>query len=136
MGRKKLVDYFKVTQNGRKRATLSPPQERFQQYLERRVVMIHNYIKVRWGVKPKGYLDLLDLSSVDASWGEHHVLNIVISHSLIRYLDIQRGIVKYAMAAFPIPDLVDIKVYDGKQFNKESDVIIIQAKTALLAIVD
>jgi hypothetical protein len=136
MGRKKLVDYFKVTENGRKRDILESPQQRFQQYLERRVVMIHNYIKVRWGVKPKGYLDLLDLSSFDVSWGKHYVLNIVISHSLIRYVEIQRGIIKYAMSVFPIPDLVDIKVYSGTQFNKEADVIVVQAKTALLAIVD
>ncbi len=136
MGRKKLVDYFKVEQKGRNRNVLLSPQQRFQQYLERRVVMIHNYIKVRWGVKPKGYLDLLDLSSFDVSWGKHYILNIVISHSLIRYVEIQRGIIKYTMSVFPIPDLVDIKVYEGQQFNKEADVITIQAKTVLLAIVD
>ncbi len=136
MGRKKLVDYFKVTRNGNKAVEPLSLQQRFQQYLEERVVMVHNYLSIWLGVKPRGYLNALDLASVETSWGEHYVLSIVVPHDIPNFGKIERAIVKYALSIFPLPDFVNIKVYEGHQFGREADVIVIETKQTLISVFD
>ncbi|AFV51250.1 hypothetical protein D878_gp23 [Sulfolobales Mexican rudivirus 1] len=136
MGRRKLVDYFKVWRVGSKKSEPLSLQQRFQQYLEEHVVMVYNYLQ-RWlGVKPHGYLNTLDLASVETSWGKHYVLNIVVPYDVPNFYKIERGIIKYVLGVFPLPDFVDIKVYEGRQFGREADVIVVEAKQALVTIFD
>ncbi len=134
MGRPKLVDYYRVSGNGNTNDLELTPQVKFQQYLEKRIEMIANYIKVRWGVKPSGLLNAVELSSVQASWGNHYILNIIVPHDVYRAYKIERAIIKYATHIVPIPEMLSIKVYDGTQLNRDVDLIIIEAKTVLIAI--
>ncbi len=136
MGRKKLVEYFKVTRVGSKKAEPLSLQQRFQQYLEGRVVMIHNYL-MRWlGVRPGGFLNAIDLASIETSWGKHYVLNIVVPYDIPNFYKVERGIIKYILGVFPLPDFVDLKIYEGRQFNREADVIVIEAKQVLITVFD
>ncbi len=136
MGRKKLIDYFKATGVNGKKIEPYTQQERFQQYLEERIVMTYNYIKVWWGVKPQGLLNTIDLASVNASWGKHYILNIVVPYDAPYYGKIEHAIVKYVLGVFPLPDFVSIKIYEGRQFNREADVIVIEAKQVLISVFD
>ncbi len=136
MGRKKLIDYFRAMNDNDEKIRILSTQERFQKYLEERVLMTYNYIKTWWGVKPQGLLSTIDLASVNTSWGEHYVLNIVVPHDIQHYGKIERAIVKYTLGIFPLPDLVSIKVYEGRQFNREADVIVIEAKQVLISVLD
>ncbi len=136
MGRKKLVEYFKVSRVGSKKSEPLSLQERFQQYLEGRMVMVHNYL-MRWlGVKPDGFLNAIDLASIDVSWGKHYVLNIVVPYDIPDFAKIEHGILKYVLGVFPLPDFVNIKVYEGKQFGREADVIVVEVKPVLISVFD
>ncbi len=136
MGRKKLIDYFKVSRGNGKKIEPYTQQERFQQYLEERVLMTYNYIKTWWGVKPHGLLNTIDLADINTSWGKHYILNIVVPYDIPYYGKVERAIVKYVLGVFPLPDLVNIKIYEGLQFNREADVIIIEAKQVLISVFD
>ncbi len=136
MGRKKLVDYFKVTQHGSKKSEPLSLQQRFQQYLEGRVVMVYNYMQQWLGVKPQGLLNALDLASIETSWGKHYVLSIVIPYDLPNFYKVERGILKYVLGVFPLPDFVNLKVYEGRQLGREADVIVVEAKQALVTVFD
>ncbi len=136
MGRKKLIDYFKVSRGTGKKIEPYTLQERFQQYLEEHVLMTYNYIKAWWGTKPNGLLNSIDLASIDVSWGKHYILNIVVPYDAPRYGKIERGIIKYILGVFPLPDFINIKVYEGRQFGREADVIVVEAKQVLVSVLD
>ncbi len=136
MGRKKLVDKYRVRNEKSENSAELSLQARFQQYLEKRVEMIANYIKVRWGVKPQGYFNAIELSSIQTSWGTHYILNIIIPRDIKRANEIERAIVKYATHIVPVPEMLSIKVYDAIQLQHDVDMISIEAKFVLIAIPD
>ncbi len=130
MGRKKLVEYFKNDSMESK----STYQEAFMRYLESRVKMIYNYAMRRWGVKPSGYLYAIELTSVETSWGEHYVLNIMFPHSMENYYKTLRGFIHYVLGAFPIPQMVTLTITPAKQFNEDVDIVRIETRYVLIAI--
>ncbi len=131
MGRPKLVDYYK---SGNQNEELSP-QEEFMRYLENRVKMVYNYAMSRWGVKPHGYLDAIQLASVQTNWGEHYILNIVFPHSLTNYYTALKGFIRFIISAFPIPQMVSLTITPSRQGDEEVDLITVEARLVMVAIV-
>ncbi len=134
MGRKKLVDYFREEDSEMPDYKNLDPQQKFLWYLEKRVRMIYKYSMKRWGIKPRGYLNSIQLSSVKTSWGEHYVLNIVFPHSLENYYKQLRGFIHYIQSIFPTPEMVSLKISPAKQGNEEVDLITIEAKYVMISI--
>ncbi len=130
MGRPKLVDKYRVMEieNG------DDVQVKFQQYLEKRIEMIANYVRTRWGVKPNGLLDAVELSSVQTSWGNHYVLNIIVPHNIERAYEIERAIVKYATRIVPVQEMISVRIHSTMFLQHDADMISIEAKFVLIAI--
>ncbi len=136
MGRQKLVDKFRVDNEKDKDKEDLSLQVRFQRYLEKKTEMVANYVRVRWGVKPRGYFNAIELSTVETSWGVHYILNIIVPHDIEKYYKFERALVKYAYSIYPIPEFVSIKVYDAKQLNQDADMISIEAKVVMVGILN
>ncbi len=134
MGRKKLVDYFRIDNSKDQNDKDLTPQEAFMRYLESRVKMIYTYTMRRWGVKPSGYLNAVELSAIKTNWGYHYVLNIVFPHSMENYYKTLRGLIHYILGVFPIPQMVSLKIMPAKQYNEDVDLITIEVRYVLIAI--
>ncbi len=136
MSRPKLIDYYRV-EDGQMPFRQDPTlQKAFQLYLERQVIVVANYVKKRWGVRPNGLLNAVELSSVKMSWGDHYILTIIVPRNIKQTNDIERGIVKYAINSTVVPGLLSLAVQRGNQFGQDVDIIAIEAKTVFLAIAD
>ncbi len=135
MGRKKFVDHFRDEESEHANPSTFSPQERFQNYLESRVTMVYNYVMKRWGAKPRGYLNAVELSYAQTSWGKHYILNIVFPRNLTNYDDQLKGFLHFVLGVFPTPDMVSVKIVDANQFGQESDFVTIEARLVMVAII-
>ncbi len=136
MARPRLADYFRNPDDTPSPRTSPDTQKAFQQYLEHRIDMIANYIKSRWGVKPNGRLDVVSITPVPAPWGEHKVLTVIVSRNVRNANDIVRGVIKFAMGAFPTPDFASISVQSGEHLGYEVDIITVEARPATVLFLD